>query len=1086
MATGSEQLPQGFTGYWEAQSESLYFTPSSSKTLSYLGYDRSEQLISWGDILTDSVRSSVLAQLEKVLATLESFAFETQVKSADGSLRWIKVAGDAVQGHSVRGFLTDCTLAKSHESDAEIRYHELFEGAPTPVVCYDWHSRKILDVNQEAVNCYGYSKEEFLRLTVEDLWPEESRPECEQQYRNLNPLAPSRAGWTHCRKDGSILYVDVTSHVIQTVGGPIRVAIVQDVTEKRRIDQQLLLSNERLTLMTGVAGTVIGSLPLVEQAKVMAEQVKKAFNVDACVIRLLKGNELTLLASTGIPADLLPRAIDPNRGLAQRVIQGGSPLTILDAREPIPDLVANDSYMTSYRFVTYAGASLKVKDRTIGVIAIYTDLEARVFGEADLAHLQIVANNIAVAVLNDELYDQLREQQVEQEKEIKQRIQVEQALLKHSESLRESEERLRLVTQASTDGIWVWDRDTDTLTWSDRVNALLGLDKAMVTARLRQAVEMLHPDDRRDYLASVVRQDRRNAPFRVEVRLRRGDMSYGRYQIHCMLARDKNDRPVRMVGSLHDITEKVQRDREMEAVAAISLALREVETTEEMLPIISEQIARNLDLQSVGLALVDPDTDVVIIRHVSGVFQKLVGVRFEKQQGFVGRVFGDAEQKFSPNLVEDPTSIMRSVLDRPTAVLGVPMVARGDVIGVLWLGKTYEPGQKDAEFTAGESRLLGILAEIAAASLRRVALRERTEFHLQRLHSLSIIHATVSENLNLRTTLDMLLEQLKSQTGIHAAAIHLYDELTTTFKLETSTGFGSGMAVPSVGRDLIVNRYHSKLSQLQESGTRGRRFASMMAAGFESYLAVPLIANENILGVLEIYHKTELPQDVDLDNFAEMLASQAAIAVDNATLLKSLRTANKELISAYDATIEGWARALDLRDHETEGHSRRVTDMTVHLAKLVGVPPSQIADMRRGALLHDIGKMAIPDSVLHKPGELDQNELIIMRRHPGIALDLLEPVKFLKSAIDIPFCHHERWDGSGYPRGLTAEEIPLSARIFAVVDVWDALRSDRPYRKRWSREQATHFVRIQAGRQFDPDIVSIFLDNLDKFDVTNH
>jgi HD-GYP domain-containing protein (c-di-GMP phosphodiesterase class II) len=259
----------------------------------------------------------------------------------------------------------------------------------------------------------------------------------------------------------------------------------------------------------------------------------------------------------------------------------------------------------------------------------------------------------------------------------------------------------------------------------------------------------------------------------------------------------------------------------------------------------------------------------------------------------------------------------------------------------------------------------------------------------------------------------------------------------------------------------------------------------MIAAGYESYMAVPLIAKENILGVLEIYHRGELPQDVDLDNFVEMLASQAAVAVDNATLLQSLRTANKELISAYDATIEGWSRALDLRDHETEGHSRRVTDMTVEMAKLVGVPASQIADMRRGALLHDIGKMAIPDSVLHKPGELDANELIIMRRHPGIALDLLEPVRFLKSAIDIPFCHHERWDGNGYPRGLKAEEIPLAARIFAVVDVWDALRSDRPYRKRWSKDQAVHFIRVQSGRQFDPDIVEVFLENLNLFDVYN-
>jgi HD-GYP domain-containing protein (c-di-GMP phosphodiesterase class II) len=258
--------------------------------------------------------------------------------------------------------------------------------------------------------------------------------------------------------------------------------------------------------------------------------------------------------------------------------------------------------------------------------------------------------------------------------------------------------------------------------------------------------------------------------------------------------------------------------------------------------------------------------------------------------------------------------------------------------------------------------------------------------------------------------------------------------------------------------------------------------AQMLSARYVSYVAVPLVANEQIQGLLEIFHKGEMPQDVDLDNFSEMVAAQAAIAVDNTNLLKSLRTANRELAAAYEATIEGWARALDLRDRETEGHTRRVTEMTVELAKLMGVPAKEIAHMRRGALLHDIGKMAIPDSVLLKKGELDPNEWVIMRRHPGIALDLLESVTFLKPSIDIPFCHHEKWDGTGYPRGLKGREIPLSARIFSVIDVWDALRSDRPYRKAWSAEQAVHYIRVQSGRSFDPDVVEVFLEHRDEID----
>ena len=572
------------------------------------------------------------------------------------------------------------------------------------------------------------------------------------------------------------------------------------------------------------------------------------------------------------------------------------------------------------------------------------------------------------------------------------------------------------------------------------------------------------------------------APRRVELRLRLTDGSFGVFEAFGKVIYDKADRPVRMVGSIHDISDRIQRDRELEAVAEMSLALREAETTQEMLPLISKQISQSLSIRSLGVALADSSSDTVEVRHASGVFEKLVGLRFKAHEGLVGNVFAEDEVRVAAHFENDLDTILRGALDEPTAILGVPLVARGEVIGVLWLGKRIDANMSEAIFTPGETRLLGILAEIAASSLKRASLREKTEFQLHRLHSLSMIHAAVSENMDLRTTLDMLLVQLQSQTGIDAAAIHLCDEASGEFLLKASMGLNVGVVIPPLGRDLMVNRHRSRLVDLQEAGAKGRRFATLIAAGFESYLAVPLIANENLLGVLEIYHRAELPQYVDLDNFAEMLASQAAIAVENTNLLRSLRTANRELTAAYDATIEGWARALDLRDHETEGHTRRVTEMTVDLAKILEVPPKDIAHMRRGALLHDIGKMAIPDSILLKEGELSPAEWVVMRRHPGIALDLLQPVSFLTPSIDIPFCHHEKWDGTGYPRGLKGTQIPLSARIFAVIDVWDALRSDRPYRKGWSREQAVQYVRVQAGCHFDPEIAEAFLENLSAID----
>lgn len=194
-----------------------------------------------------------------------------------------------------------------------------------------------------------------------------------------------------------------------------------------------------------------------------------------------------------------------------------------------------------------------------------------------------------------------------------------------------------------------------------------------------------------------------------------------------------------------------------------------------------------------------------------------------------------------------------------------------------------------------------------------------------------------------------------------------------------------------------------------------------------------------------------------------------------AELLDDLRATNLELLRAYEFTLQGWARALELRDVKTEGHTQRVTEMTVRLARAVSVEEDRIGDIRRGALLHDIGKLGIPDSILLKSGPLTEEEWHIMRQHPGYAYDMLSAIPYLRPALDIPYYHHEHWDGTGYPNGLKGEAIPLPARLFAVVDEWDALRTDRPYRRAWPEDKVRHYMQEQAGRHFDPQIVRKFL-----------
>jgi HD-GYP domain-containing protein (c-di-GMP phosphodiesterase class II) len=250
--------------------------------------------------------------------------------------------------------------------------------------------------------------------------------------------------------------------------------------------------------------------------------------------------------------------------------------------------------------------------------------------------------------------------------------------------------------------------------------------------------------------------------------------------------------------------------------------------------------------------------------------------------------------------------------------------------------------------------------------------------------------------------------------------------------------------------------------------------------GFVTYIGIPLIVKGQTKGVFEVYHHSPLSPTPDWMEFLHTLAGQAAIAIDSSQLFENLQRSNQELLQAYDTTLEGWARALELRDRETEGHTRRVTKLTMRLARFIGVKDCDMVNLYRGVLLHDIGKMGVPDHILKKTGKLTPNEWEEMRMHPVYAYNLLSPISFLRGALDIPFCHHEWWNGSGYPRGLKGEQIPLAARIFSVVDNWDALLSNRPYRKAWVREDVIDYLRLNAGVIFDPRIVDIFLSMMEK------
>jgi PAS domain S-box-containing protein len=607
------------------------------------------------------------------------------------------------------------------------------------------------------------------------------------------------------------------------------------------------------------------------------------------------------------------------------------------------------------------------------------------------------------------------------------------------DSLAATERRFRALSENAPDGITVVDAKGTVIYVSPSIERILGYSPAEALGRA--AIEYVHPEDRSHLLEELARLIQKPGQALLQYRFRHKDGSWR--WLESMVSNLLAESSIQgIVFNYRDVTERRQAEEKLR---------------------LSDQI-----LERVHALVMVADREGSIV-YMSPEARTILGYEPEE-------LLGDGWWNMSRS---DPAEARREKEY-------VARAARGEI------AIDVTPYERPIRHRSGEIHWIewvdvigpnGLLIGIGHDVTGRKQAQQKSERQLQRLSALHAIDVAVSNTFDMRLSLAAILKETMSQLEVDAAAILLFNQPLLTLEYAAGSGFrssaiqqarlriGEGAAGRAAAQRRIIH-----IPNLAQAGVDFGSAELIMNEAFVAYYAVPLIVKAELKGVLEIFHRAELHPDQEWLDFLATLAGQAALAIDSGQLFENLERSNIEISLAYDATIEGWSRAMDLRDKETEGHTQRVTEQTLKLAQSMNMSESDMMHIRRGALLHDIGKLGVPDNILLKTDKLTDAEWKKMREHPRFAYDMLREIRYLKPALDIPYCHHEKWDGSGYPRGLKGEEIPLVARIFAVVDVWDAVTSDRPYRPAWSRAQAVEHIRAESGKHFDPQVVKAFLN----------
>ncbi len=640
---------------------------------------------------------------------------------------------------------------------------------------------------------------------------------------------------------------------------------------------------------------------------------------------------------------------------------------------------------------------------------------------------------------------------------------------------RESEDRFRTLAETAPAVILMWQGER--LVFANRTTLEL-TGYSLEELQSRPIWDFVHPEDRRQVRRNALARLRGEAaparyPFRIVTKsgaVRWLDYSAATVEI--------GGRPA-VLGVGLDITEDKEHKLDLELFARLSTALRRTDDVQAMLEAALGVVANFFAFPTGAILLYEEGRPWVLARR--GWTERIpVADRLERTS-LVATALNEERVLVLPDLKEDPRlrEVARPFVPEGWSGAVVPMPVGGRWSGVLFAAR---PGSPPGEATV---RRLQKAAETIGNAVHRAALHARLSRRVKDLEVVAEVGRAVARGPRVEHSARVLLDALMrlpfaggavwtfGAEGVVRRAVR--GDLAGLDELESHLAAARSWFLEGVRERLWV-------VQAQEASPT-RLGAWVRAWGIGQLWLFPLRAGGDLLGVLAVFAEKRVHLTSEDRSFLEALVAELEVALDNARRLEEVQKARRELAEAYEKTLWGWAKAVELRDQETAGHTERVTGLAERLGRALGLAGAELLDLRRGAILHDVGKLAIPDAILLKPGRLSPEEWAVMRKHPVYAYEWLKGIPYLQGALVVPLYHHERWDGSGYPKGLKGEAIPRLARIFAVADVFDALTSDRPYRRAWSREKALAHLQANAGRLFDPEVVEALLGFAERGEV---